>query len=283
MLSQFSKMGGNTAFIGKVGNDLFGRYLCSILESNNINTDGLIVSSEYNTSLAFVDLDSSGEREFLFYRNKCADSELAFEEIDKALIQSAKIFHFGTVSMSCGESRNTTVKVIKFAKKVPCIISMDMNYRAHIWQNENEAYSVISEILPYVDILKLSEEELYLLTKQRDIEKAICVLHNTCNAALIFITCGGNGAYAFNDTNVMYYPAYKMNVIDTTGAGDAFYGAALYHLKDYTLAQMRKLDGDTLEKILMIATASGGLTTENYGGIPAIPSRSAIENFLKGK
>ncbi|HBK69502.1 MAG TPA: carbohydrate kinase [Firmicutes bacterium] len=280
VLAAISKLGKKGAFIGMVGQDQFGSFLREVLAENGIEVSGLKFSKTYQTTLAFVHLDQDGDRSFSFYRNPGADLMLSSEDVDYDLIKKAKIFHFGSVSMTKGPSRETTLAAAKFAKEKGLIVSYDPNYRPPLWNNITEAKTVIKSGLKYVDILKVSQEELELITGTNDLDKGTASLYEQ-GIQVIFVTLGPEGCYYRYPGGIGKMATYKVKVVDTTGAGDAFLGGILYWFSQLTLQEIYKLSLSELRKIINFANGMGALTTTKKGGIPALPSLEEV-NLLIG-
>lgn len=280
VLVALSRLNMKTAFIGKVGNDQFGHMLKSVLQGQNIDTSHLLFSEKVNTTLAFVHLDEQGDRSFSFYRNPGADIMLEKNEISEEKIKQSRIFHFGSLSLTNEPSATATFTALEFAKKHKVLISYDPNLRAPLWRSMDEAKQQIKKGFEYADIVKLSEEELEFLTGEHDVTKGTHILQEKYGTSVIFVTLGPNGCFYRNKNVYGRKNGFQVNVVDTTGAGDAFVGGALY--KILTMKKnVNLLDHTDLEEIVMFANAMGALTTEGTGGIPSIPSMERLVDFLK--
>lgn len=275
VLAMNIRLGGSTAFIGKVGQDDFGRYLKKTLEVSNIDTTGLVMTPEVNTTLAFVQLSEQGDRSFSFYRNPGADMMLREDEINTQLISDCEIFHFGSVSLTDEPSRGATFSAVDFAKKQGKIISFDPNYRPPLWESQRRAKEEISHALSLADIIKVSEEEMSFLTGETDPYKGAGLLSKS-GAALILISLGLKGAFYFSQKCQGILSTYKVKTIDTTGAGDAFLGAVHYRLRGKA-GQIATMDQEEIEDIILFANAAGSLTTTRKGAIPAMPTLQEIQ------
>ncbi len=278
VLATIAKLGGKSGFIGKVGNDQFGHFLNDVLTDNGVNTQGLVFSDEANTTLAFVHLDEKGERSFSFYRKPGADILLRDDEIDYSLIDGSKVFHFGSLSMTNEPARTATLKAVGYAKDKGKVISYDPNWRPPLWKNDSEAKEGMALGLSYADILKISEVELEFLTGESDFDKGTKVLADM-GITLILVTLGAEGCYYRYPGGTGQVKGFNVNAIDTTGAGDAFLGACLYHI----CAMERSLDElekERLEDIIKFANAVGALCVTKKGAIPALPSKEEVEEFL---
>ena len=279
VLAAASKLGRKTAFIGKVGNDDFGRMLKKDIEGRGINSDSLYLTDEFFTSLAFVTLDEKGNRSFSFARKPGADTRLEPDEVDEELIKSAGIFHCGTLSMTEEPARSASLKALKTAKRNGVLVSCDPNIRLSLWKNPEQARDTMMKVLDYGDIIKISEDELEFLYGSGDTEKNAKRLINEYYPKLIFITCGAAGAYAVNKNAMCWHPSFtNLPVLDTTGAGDCFCGAALSEL--LKLESIDEAGEMELFGILRYASAAAGLCCTRYGGAGAVPDEAEIRALL---
>jgi len=279
VLAMITKMGGKAAFIGKVGDDEFGRDLSEVLIKNDIDVSGLVFSKDIPTTLAFVHLFENGDRDFSFYRNPGADIMLEKYEIDYELIESAKIVHFGSLSFTNQPCKDSVIAAIEYAKNKGKIISYDPNYRAPLWESEKDALEGMKIGLKYCDIIKMSEEEAEMLTGHKDFDSAGNAMLKD-GIKLVLITQGAEGSYFYHKNGSGMVKSFEVNCIDATGAGDAFMGAMLFQISDSgkKLDEFRK---EEIVKMLRLANAAGGLCTQKRGGIPGMPKRSEVEELLE--
>lgn len=269
-----SRLGARTAFIGRVGADAFGAYLRKVLEENGVDSSGLSVDKSEATTLAVVSIDEKGERSFSFYRDPSADVSLSEGDVPAWLVENTKILHFGSVSLTAEPSRSATLYAVKRAKASGAIISYDPNYRANLWPDEETAVNMMRSPLCLVDILKVSDNELPLLTGTSDPVEGTRIL-SELGIRLIFVTLGPAGAfYRFGDiTGTSPTPTVK--VADTNGAGDTFFGAALSRIAK--LSDLTELTEDELKRIADFANRAASITTSRRGAIPAMPVLSEME------
>lgn len=273
VLAMNAKLGGSSALIGKVGDDAFGAFLRKTLENVGIDTTGLVKDTYLPTTLAVVQLDASGERSFTFYRKPAADVCLTSAEIRWDLIDRCGIFHFGALSMTDEPCRTATLEAVAYAKKAGKLVSFDPNYRAALWTDANAARKWISVGIEAANILKVSEEEMSLITDKTDPERgSLRLLERGPHA--VFVTMGEKGAYYRNRACHGAASAYAVNAVDTTGAGDAFMGAILWRLKALNREEIATSD---LMDAVLFANAAGSLTTTQSGAIPALPTREEIQ------
>jgi fructokinase len=279
-LAMNAKLGGRTVFIGKVGDDEFGRYLEKIFIDAGIDTAGLIKDPAYLTTLAIVQLNEAGDRSFSFYRREGADLMLTWKETKKELIDAANMFHFGAVSLSGQPCRDTVHEAVRYARSKGKIISYDPNYRPFLWSDAAEAKNEIGKLLDSADILKVSDEEMVFLTGEADPEKGAGLLAEK-GPAIVLVSLGPKGAYFHCSDGIGYIPAYNVETVDTTGAGDAFLGAVHYRLRNKSLEEIKRIPRHELADIVDFAAAAGSLTTTKKGGIPALPTMAEIEQCRK--
>ncbi|MDR2499532.1 MAG: carbohydrate kinase [Treponema sp.] len=279
-LAMINKLGAETVFIGKAGDDPFGRFLGKTLAEAGIDTAGLVLDPAYLTTLAFVQLSACGDRSFSFYRREGADLMLAWDEVDRRAIDGAKLFHFGSVSLTGQPCRDTVHEAVCYAQSKGLVISFDPNYRPLLWESEGAAKTEISGLLDKTDILKVSEEEMALLAGETDLERGAALLAEK-GPAIVLVSLGAHGAYYRCAAGSGLLPAYEVQTIDTTGAGDAFLGAALFRLRDKSRGELKAISLEELADIVDFANAAGSLTTGKRGAIPALPSMAEIENCRK--
>ena len=264
-----ARLGAKTGFIGRVGSDSFGDFLKKTLADNGVDASGVVTDPVQHTTLAVVSLDPSGERHFSFYRDPSADVNLSMEDIPTEKLQNTRILHFGSVSLTAEPARSATLYAAEKARELGALISYDPNYRASLWPDEETAVARMLEPLEFTDILKVSDEELPLLTGTDDPEKGSAILAAE-GISLIFVTLGPDGAfYRFKDQTGRV-PTPAVQVADTNGAGDTFCGAALSQtVKHENLAD---IDIPELERITAFANKAASITTSRHGAIPAMPT-----------
>ena len=264
------RLGASAAFIGKVGRDGFGRYLRAVLEENGVEVSGLVWDEQALTTLAVVTVDPSGERSFTFYRDNTADVRLTPEEVN---LGDTKLLHFGSVSLTAEPSRSATLSAVRRAKERGILVSYDPNYRANLWDSQENAVAQMKAPLPLVDILKVSDEELPLLTGTSDLEEGSRQLAGL-GIPLVLVTLGGEGAYFRYGQVAGQVPGFSVQVADTNGAGDTFLGAVLTRLA--ARGGLEGLSGAELTNIVTFANRAASLTTSRSGAIPAMPSLAEV-------
>lgn len=274
-LAALTKFGAKTALIGKVGSDTFGKLLLGTLEKAGIDTRGMVVTDDVFTTLAFVTFDAHGDRDFAFSRKPGADTCLRFEEIDHSLIDQAKVFHFGTLSLTDEPARSATQECVAYAKSKGKLITYDPNLRKPLWADRNEAKEQLLWGLSQADVVKISDEEVEFLFGLPPEAGAAHILE-AFGVKLVFVTCGAEGCFFKNAVAAGHVPSLSgISVIDTTGAGDIFGGSALWKLLQTGKAP-ESLTESELRDIVSFACTAAGLSTTKSGGISSVPDYETV-------
>jgi fructokinase len=272
-----SRLGVDVSFVGKVGNDVLGNFLAKKLQSENVNIENLVLTDEAKTAITFVTLDEAGDRSFDFYIDPSADRFLRADEIDAKLFEQNKIYHFGSISLIDEPARTATKKGIELAHQNEMLVSYDPNLREMLWNSLAEAKEMILSVMDQVDIVKVSEEELEFLTGAKDIKKGAVELKTEYDIPVLFITCGSKGSYYYlNDLG--FIEAFKVDAVDTTGAGDAFMSGVLYNFNQTDL-KIAEIDNKFLEKTLKFANYSGSLAASASGAMAALPTLEEVQQL----
>lgn len=274
-----SKLGAKTAFIGKVGNDSFGKFLCDTLKKYNVSTDGVITDKSANTTLAVVSVNENGERSFAFYRKNSADTLLSEYEIIDFHLSNTHILHFGSVSLTAEPSRTATISAVKRAKSFGAVISYDPNYRESLWSSLDEAVEQMKKPLDLVDILKVSDEELPLISGKTDVEEGAKYLCDKYNIKLVLVTLGAKGAYYRFKDCAGIVDGVSVTVADTNGAGDTFFGAFLSRMAYMEKYNPSELTEDEIKDMLAFSNNAAAITTSRSGAIPAMPTIGEIDRL----
>ena len=278
-LAALTKFGAKTALIGKVGTDAFGKMLLGTLEQAGISTQGMISTDDVFTTLAFVTFDEQGDRAFSFSRKPGADTCLRFEEIDLSLIDQAKIFHFGTLSLTDEPARTATQKCVAYAKEKGKLITYDPNLRKPLWKDLAVAKEQLIWGLNQADVVKISDEEVEFLFGLGVQEGAQYILDNF-PVKLVFVTCGPDGCWFQNKKAQGHVPSLKnIKVIDTCGAGDIFGGSVVWKLLQMG-ASPEELEEAQLREAVTFACTSAGLSTTKSGGISSVPEYETVLAYL---
>lgn len=279
VLSMLQKLNHSTAFMGKVGDDIFGARLRAVLEEVGIDVSGLITDKDVRTTLAFVQTFADGDRDFSFYRNPGADMMLEEDEIDEKMLKHCKIFHFGTLSMTHKGVRKATKKAIKTAKENGALISFDPNLRPPLWESLEDAKEQIAYGLTKCDILKISDNEIQWFTGEEDFDKGTKKLQEEYHIPLIVLSKGKEGSCAYYKKLKVEKPAFvQEKTIETTGAGDTFGGCCLHYILKYGIDN---LDEEKLDKMLTFANAAASIITTKKGALRVMPSKEEVKEFIK--
>ena len=278
VLAMLNKLGRKTAFIGKVGEDQFGRLLKDTIEGLGIGTKGLIMDTEVRTTLAFVHTFPDGDREFSFYRKPGADMMLTEDDVDLNMIRQSKAFHFGTVSMTDEPSRSATKKALETAKEAGCLITYDPNLRPPLWGSLEDAKEQIEYGFRYCDVLKISDNEIQFISGKEDYDEGIRYLQEKYQIPLIFLTMGKDGSRAYyKDLTVEVAPFLQENTIETTGAGDTFEACVLNYVLDHGIDQLTEQD---LKELLTFANAGASIITTRRGALRVMPAEEEIRRLV---
>ena len=278
VLACLNKCGKKTAFIGKVGNDMHGQFLVDVLNDSGICIEGVVVDDNVFTTLAFVALSDSGERSFSFARKPGADTCLTRDELKEEIIRDSKVFHIGSLSLTAEPAKGTTFKALEIARESGCIISYDPNYRAPLWDSKEAAIEGMRSVVSYADVMKISDEETALLTDIAEPEGAAKKLVDM-GVAVVAVTLGADGALVCTKEGSVIVPGYKANIVDTTGAGDSFWGGFLKCLLESGKKPL-ELTLDEVTNFVKYGNAVASLCVEKRGAIPAMPSVDEINERL---
>jgi fructokinase len=278
VLTALANLGKQVAIVGKVGADMHGDFLRAVLRSKNIDDDGLLSDPRFFTTLAFVSLSPAGEREFAFARKPGADTELRAEELPTAKLENCRVFHFGSLSLTDEPARSATRAALTIARRAGAIISYDPNYRAPVWASAGAAIAQVRSVVGEVDLMKISDEEVELLTGKTELaagaEKLLAQ-----GVKCVVITRGKDGAEAFTARHRAAAPTAPVKVVDTTGAGDAFWGGFLAQVLDAP-APLAELSAPQLQSMIKFANAVAACCVQKRGAIPAMPTLAEVRAAL---
>lgn len=280
VLSMLQKLGKKTAFIGKVGNDNFGRMLRGIVGEQGINTDNIIFDDDVHTTLAFVHTKEDGDRDFSFYRNPGADMMLRKNEIDENLLKNTKIFHFGTLSMTEEKIAETTKYAVEIAKNEGAVISFDPNLRPPLWDDLERAKEQMWYGISKCDVLKISDDEIIFLTGKENIEAGVQKIFEKYQPTLLCATQGKNGSTAYYKGKSYFREAFiRKDTVETTGAGDTFMACVLNTVLEKGL---RELTDKDISYMLEFASAASSIITTKKGALRVMPQKNDIISFING-
>lgn len=281
VLAMLQKLGRKTAFIGKVGEDSFGKMLVRTIQDQGIDTQGVVYDSCVPTTLAFVHTKDDGDRSFSFYRNPGADMMLQVSEINSELIEQSKLFHFGSLSMTASNVEEATKYAIKKAKDANAIISFDPNLRPPLWENLKTAREKIAYGLSQCDVLKISDDEIMFMTGETDIDRGIRKIIQTYEIPFVCATMGKKGSKAFFEgKKVEGKPFVRTDTVETTGAGDTFCACML----DFVLQQgIKEIEESAVKNMLEFANAAASIITTRKGALRVMPEKQEVLSFMKGE
>ena len=273
-----SKLGVSSGFIGKLGNDMFGHYLKDVLEREGVDTKGVILDKNFSTTLAFVGKDEDDQRCFVFYRQNSADLNLSFSEVDLKLIDKCRLLHFGSLLFTAEPSKSAAINTVEYAKEHGKIISYDPNWREQLWDSKDDALKAMRSVLRYVDIIKVSELELQILTDCATLLPSIAKLLNS-GIKIVCITQGAKGCVIATKHGIERFPAFKVETVDTLGAGDSFFGAFLSRLV-LSGKSIDEIGMSDLHEFAIYGNACGALSSAKIGAIPAMPTHEEITALI---
>ena len=279
VLAMLSKLQHKTAFIGKVGNDMFGNTLKDILEEQKIDSTNLVLDSRYPTTLAFISKNKKGDREFSFYRNPGADMMLFPSDIKDEVICAAGLFHFGSLSMTHENNFKATQKALEIAKHEGLILSFDPNLRELLWDNLDLAKQRIQYGIECCDILKISDNEILWFMEETDIKVAARKLLEQYPVKLLLVSMGLDGSCAYYKNIIVEVPAFlQETTVETTGAGDTFFGSCLHFILQYGLEELSQ---NQIFEMLQFANAAASIITTKKGALRVMPEKDEVKLLLQ--
>ena len=281
VLAMLEKLGKKTAYIGKVGQDMFGTQLKEAVEEVGIDTRNLIMDPVYHTTLAFVHTYPDGDRDFSFYRDPGADMMLTKEEVSEELIRDSRIFHFGTLSSTHPGVREATRYAIDVAKDAGCIITFDPNLRPPLWKSLEDAKVEIEYGMSKCDVLKISDNEVEFMCGTDDYDKGAAMIQEKYNIPLVLITMGKAGSRAYYKGMIVEVaPFLQENTIETTGAGDTFCASTLNYILEHGLDNLTE---ENLKELLTFANAAASLITTRKGALRVMPAKQEVLDFIESR
>jgi fructokinase len=273
-----ARLGAQSGFIGKVGEDTFGRHLEHVLRNEGVDTQGMRFDPQARTTLVFIAMPDVHTAEFVFYRNPGADMLLRPDELPVNLLGSTRCLHFGSLSLIDEPIHSAALHAIELARSGGALISFDVNYRPALWSSPEAAAQRVKQVLPLVDLVKVNETELELLSGQADLEHSSQALL-AYGPKLCVVTLGAKGSFYHNGRDSDFIPGFPVETIDATGCGDAFIAGLLTQIV-MTGKPVKDFSADQLTQALRYANAVGALTALTQGVIPALPTRDRVEEFL---
>ncbi len=272
-----SRLGAEAAFVGSVGEDLFGDFILHALEAEGVETGGVTRQAPpTRTSLAFVEIDETGDRGFTFYRtDPAADELLSPDDITEGLFSGASFVNFGSIPLIKDPAAATIQSAAELAASAEVPVAFDVNFREHLWESVEAARKTVDPLFDLSRIVKLSDDELSPLLGVKRAEEAANVLLDR-GVALVLVSLGPDGAFYATPEFGGDLPAFEAEVVDATGAGDAFLAATLVHLSESSL-----WDEGAVREAVRRGTAAGALACTGYGAMTALPTRERLERFME--
>ena len=278
--SSVGKLGGESYYLGMMARDNFSNFLLEKLKKCNVKTDYVSFTDKAGTGLAFVSLDKNGDRSFSFFRNPCADMLFDKDEVREEYFEKGDVLHFCSVDLVDCPTKEATKKAIDIASKKGCYVSFDVNLRLNIWNDDAKCLTVVKEFLPLCDIVKVTDEELSLITKENDLQKGVEKMFDLSkNAKLLFVTMGENGAAMFSKTEKHFEKAAKTNVVDTTGAGDCFSGTIIFNILSRKNKDKQQLKFGEMINAVKMASKACAIVVSRKGAMESMPTMEEIENY----
>lgn len=280
VLAMLSKLGKKCAFVGKVGDDIFGHQLRAVVQAAGIDVGSLVMDRDVRTTLAFVKTYENGDRDFSFYRNPGADMMLTENELPLPMLANCRIFHFGSVSMTHEDVRKATLSAIRTAKENGALISFDPNLRPLLWSSLEDAAEQIRVGLGLCDILKIADNEITFITGEQNFDRAAAMLHAQYpNIKILNVTAGAEGSYSYSFGHRVFVPGFCLGgTIETTGAGDTFCASVLNYVLEHGITGLTEQE---LTEMLRFANAAAYLVTTKKGAIRSMPEKAQVLEILQ--
>ena len=278
---QAVKLGQQATYLTKVGCDAFGEFLVETLANEGIDVSYISKSTQHDTSLAFVSFAENGEREFSFYRRNAADLYFTENDFKNVIFQRGDVLEFGSVALKTDVAKATHKYLINKAKEAGALICFDPNLRFNLWEDKSELREVVKEFAAFADVIKVGDDELNFISESEGM-KAVDSMF-TGNLKVLLVTNGGKGAKLYVDGKLCAsHNGYKVKTVDTTGAGDSFFGAFIAQLMEFSATPEKLLNGTLqYDKMLDFACKCGAYTTMNYGAIAAMGNKEKIDKAVK--
>ncbi|MBQ7990810.1 MAG: carbohydrate kinase [Oscillospiraceae bacterium] len=276
-----SKLGASSGFIGKIGRDMFGFALQKELRKNGVETSGLILDGNYCTTLSFVRNTPDGERDFVFYRapEVSADLNIRYGEVNREMIDGCKILYYGSLCLTSEPSKTAVLSAVEYARYKGHLTAFDPNWRPSLWEDREAALLTIRQAAKLADIIKVSDDELQMLTDSGTLFISISKLLSQ-GVKIVIVTQGAKGCVVATKKGIETYPSYSVNIVDTLGAGDSFFGGFLYKLLSIG-KEIDELEPEDIEQMAMLGNACGALTSSRKGAIPAMPTPDEVRALIR--
>lgn len=273
-----SKLGAEVSFLTKIGTDEFGKSLFNYLVENGVKTDCILSEEGLKTTLAFAAVDENGKAEYEFYRDNAADVNLRMEDIEKMDFNRFSLFHFGSIALLEEPSSSTLFNLFEMFNKRKVVTSFDPNIRKSMIKDEKSYFNLVKNIISNVDILKLSDDDLFYITKENNIEEALKLLEID-KKSVVFVTLGDKGSLVYKQGENLKVDGYRVKVVDTVGCGDSFMAAILFKLGNFSKEELMMVDLKELGNVADFANKCAALVATRQGAANAMPTLAEVNNF----
>jgi len=273
-----AKLGADVSFLTKIAQDEFGKFLFEYLKENGVNTDCSFRVEGLKTSLAFAAVDAQGKAEYEFYRDNAADTRLELKDIENLDYEKFNIFHFGSIALIDEPTSSTLTRLFDNFVSGDLVTSFDPNIRLSLIKNRENYNNLVKSIIKKVDILKMSDDDLYYLTEKKNVEEAIMTL-SVKEGAILFVTLGSQGSLVYKDGIIERVPGYKVKVVETVGCGDSFMAGILYKLRDFSKDELSNITVEELAEYADFANKCAAIVATKQGAANAMPSLSEVNQF----
>jgi len=273
-----AKLGADVSFLTKIAQDEFGKFLFEYLKENGVNTDCSFTVEGLKTSLAFAAVDAQGKAEYEFYRDNAADTRLELKDIENLDYEKFNIFHFGSIALIDEPTSSTLTRLFDNFVSGDLVTSFDPNIRLSLIKNRENYNNLVKNIIKKVDILKMSDDDLFHLTEKKNVEEAIMTL-SVKEGAILFVTLGSEGSLVYKDGIIRRVPGYKVKVVETVGCGDSFMAGILYKLRDFSKDELSNITVEELAEYADFANKCAAIVATKQGAANAMPSLSEVSQF----
>lgn len=273
-----AKLGADVSFLTKIAQDQFGKFLFEYLKENGVNTDYSFTAEELKTCLAFAAVDAQGKAEYEFYRDNAADTRLELKDIANLQYEKFNIFHFGSIALMDEPTSSTLTKLFDNFISRGLLTSFDPNVRKSLLKNRESYNNLVKSIIKKVDILKMSDDDLFYITGKKDVEEAVSTL-SINEGSILFVTLGSEGSLVYKDGIIERVPCYKVKVVETVGCGDSFMAGILYKLRDLSKEDFYSISVEELVDYANFANKCAAVVATKQGAANAMPTLSEVRQF----
>ena len=273
-----AKLGADVSFLTKIAQDQFGKFLFEYLKENGVNTDYSFRAEGLKTCLAFAAVDAQGKAEYEFYRDDAADTRLELKDIANLQYEKFNIFHFGSIALIDEPTSSTLTRLFDNFISRGLLTSFDPNVRKSLLKNRESYNNLVKSIIKKVDILKMSDDDLFYISGKKDVEEAIRTL-SIKEGSILFVTLGSEGSLVYKDGIIERVPGYKVKVVETVGCGDSFMAGILYKLRDLSKEDFYSISVEELVDYANFANKCAAVVATKQGAANAMPTLSEVRQF----